>query len=178
MKKTVFVMMVFIALVSNACCVNPARIDGPYEGKIVDADTGEPIVGVVVLAEWDKSLVTAAGGTHTYYDAEETVTDKDGEFKIRGKGLLIMSSIGPIYIYVFKAGYEYIGTMPWYALKNWREVKWDGEKAIIPLKKLTMEERKEQGSPDYPSESPEEKIRLMLKEINKDRAEKGLEPVN
>jgi hypothetical protein len=176
MKNTVFVMMVFIAVMTNACCVNPAKIDGPYEGKIVDADTGEPIEGVVVLAEWNKSLVTPAGSTHTFYDAEETVTNQKGEFRIKGKGILIMSRIDPIKISIFKAGYEYIGTMPWYALENWQEVKWEGEKAIIPLKKLTIEERKEQLGPfSPPGEAPLEKVILMLREIDKDRVERGLD---
>ena len=94
-KQTVFMIVVFIVVLFNASCVNPARIDGPYEGKIVDVNTREPIKGVVVLAVWNKSLVTAAGSTHTYHDAEETITDEKGEFRIQGKGLLIMSSIDP-----------------------------------------------------------------------------------
>lgn len=44
---------------------------------------------------------------------------------------------------------------------------------------MTMEERrKELGPPSPPSEAPKEKIKLMLKEINKDRAEQGLGPID
>jgi hypothetical protein len=35
-----------------------------------------------------------------------------------------------------------------------------------------------QRTPDYPSKAPQEKIMLMLQEINKARTERGLEPVN
>jgi hypothetical protein len=60
-----------------------------------------------------------------------------------------------------------------------KKIKWEGSRAIIPLRKLTMAERqKEVLSPDYPSEAPKEKIIRMLKEINKDRIERGLKPIN
>lgn len=167
-------IVVFIVVLFNASCVNPARIDGPYEGKIVDVNTREPIKGVVVLAVWNKSLVTAAGSTHTYHDAEETITDEKGEFRIQGKGLLIMSSIDPINILIFKAGYEYVGMVPWYSLESWQEIKWEGKKAIIPLRKLTMEERRKRlfGKENIPDENQ----RLFIRELNKERLELGLTP--
>jgi len=46
--------------------------DGPYRGKVVDLETGEPVEGAVVAAEWTL--------THRFCDAKETVTDKNGEF--------------------------------------------------------------------------------------------------
>ncbi len=66
-------------------CAYPFRYDGTYKGKVVDADTGQPIEGVVVLGVWETVTITPAGGTHDYYDAKETVTDKNGEFLISGK---------------------------------------------------------------------------------------------
>jgi hypothetical protein len=174
------IILWFLLCFATACY--PIRHDGPYKGRVVDAETGKPIEGVVVLGVWYKEIATAAGGVSSYYDAKETVTDKNGEFEIKGIGLRIFTNIGPMHVLIFKAGYEYIGSGPWESLKLdggllKKNAAWEGKRAIIPLRKLTKEEREKQGSPDYPSEAPE-KIRLILREINKDRVERGLKPVN
>ena len=151
-----------------------ARIDGPYEGRAIDADTGKPIEGVVVLGTWDRETPTPAGAVHHYYDAMETVTDKNGDFKIKGLGLLVLSNVIPMEVSFFKAGYAYFGVGPWESLKTSqyliqkKNIRWEGSKVIIPLRKVTREEREKQGSPsDPPSEAPLKKVILMLKEIDK-----------
>jgi hypothetical protein len=180
MKRILFTLIFISLVLSVTSCYGFAviRKDGPYEGRVIDADTREPIEGVVVLGVWYKENPGPGGAVSEYYDATETVTDKNGEFKIDGLGLLVISNVIPMDVLIFKAGYEYESGL-WSALKKYaKKIKWEGNKAIIPLRKLTMEERKKQGTPDYPSEAPQEKIMLMLKEINKDRTERGLEPVN
>lgn len=151
-------------------CAVATRIDGPYRGRIIDADTREPIEGVVVLGVWYKEYAGAGGAIHKFYDARETVTNNNGEFSIPGMGLMIISNVIPARFSIFKAGYYFNDYTSGKTLSKGN--------AIIQLKKLTMEQRRKQGSPDYPSEAPEEKIRMMLREINKDRMEKGLKPVN
>ena len=135
----------------------------------------------------------------------ETVTDKNGEFEIKGLGLLVLSNVIPMDVLIFKAGYEHIGLGSWRGLKSrgWtgkyeesydpvkktkvlkaivdpkKKVAWEGDKAIIPLRKLTMEERKRRiPSPDVPTEASLKKVKLMLKEINKENFELGLGTVN
>ena len=180
MKKHIFfgLLGVLVSILNTGCVYSVARYDGPYEGRIVEADTGKPIEGVVVLGVWYKETPTVAGAVSTYYDARETVTDKKGEFKIPGMGLKILSSVAGMDVLIFKAGYESLGFVPWQSLKIDEilkmKVRWEGEKAIISLRKLTLEERK---SPPYP---PTEAVngnraRLLEKEINKDRRERGLE---
>lgn len=182
-------------------CAHPLRYDGPYKGRVIDSDTREPIEGVVILGTWYTEHFSPAGPTHDFYDAKETVTDKNGEFSISGKGLRILSNLDPMNVLIFKAGYEYLES-PWVGLKSvgWKgieesydpvkktkvlkrlydpkkKVAWDGDKAIIPLRKLTIEERKKRlGPPSPPSEASFEKVRLMLKEIEKDDIERGLPP--
>jgi hypothetical protein len=157
------------------------RYENDYKGKIIDADTGKPIEGVVVLGMWFKSYISPAGSSEKFYDAREAVTDSNGEFSIPGMGLLIFSNIDEsINVLIFKAGYKYLG--PW----TWREFVEDSipnknnksksDMAVIPLKKLTMKERKKIGDPGRPvAEIPDAKMRLMLKEINKVRRERGLQ---
>lgn len=158
------------------------RYDGPYEGRIIDSETKQPIEGVVVLGVWYKEVPNVAGSSSTFYEAKETITDKNGDFKIPGLGLKMFSYVGMMRFMIFKAGYMHLYG-PWESLKEsdyYRKmVQWEGEKVIVPLRKLTMAERiKELGPPSPPDEAPKEKIKLMLQEINKDRREQGLGPID
>jgi hypothetical protein len=180
MKKLIFITSITILgiVLLLTGCASAIRYDGPYEGRVIDADTGEPIEGVVVLGVWNTETPTPAGAVHHYYDATETVTDRNGDFKIKGLGLLVLSDVIPMDVLIFKAGYEYLGLGPWSGLKKSyltsKKIKWDGEKAIIPLKKLTMEERRKNVPPLPPGEAPYEKIKRMLEEYNKNSRELGL----
>lgn len=62
-----------------------------YEGRIVDADTKEPVVGAVVFMEWVQSHFDQG---RTYVDAFETVTDDEGRFCSPGIGPGICGSWG------------------------------------------------------------------------------------
>jgi len=176
MKKILFVAFVLFFLQG---CLYAVRYDGTYKGKVIDAETGKPLEGVVVLGVWYVTYPNPAGAWREYYDARETVTDGNGEFMIPGMGLRVLSNLEVMDVVIFKAGYEY-EKGSWRSLKEYAEyIKWEGDKPIIPLKKLTMEQRRRRlGPPDPPDEAPKEKIELMLKEINKDRREQGLGPIN
>jgi len=165
---------VIATVLLSGCYCYAVRYDGPYEGRVIDAETGQPIEGVVVLGVWYEEYPTVAGAMHKFHDAKETVTDKNGEFLIRGMGLELLSNVIPMDVLFFKAGYGHIGMGPWSGLKSMgrtgeyeetydpvknirvkkilynpkKQVKWEGNKAIIPLQKLTMEERKRQAIPD------------------------------
>lgn len=177
MMKIKFIVLIYFLFFLPACAY-PIRYDGSYDGKVVDAETGKPIEGVVVLGVWYKETPTAAGAVSSYYDASETVTDKKGDFKIPGKGLKILSNVGVMNVLIFKAGYEYIGMWTWEAFKEdellKKKIRWEGKRVIVPVRKLTMAERK--SPPGPPSEAPLEKVILMLREIDKDDIERGLPP--
>ncbi|MGA8178451.1 MAG: hypothetical protein WB792_00225 [Desulfobacterales bacterium] len=181
MKRGILLFMtLFLLIVFSGC--SPFDYENDYKGKIIDADTGKPIEGVVVLGIWFKSYISPAGSSEKFYDAREVVTDNNGEFSVPGMGLLIFSNIvEPMDVLIFKAGYEYLGVWSWRpfvenSIPN-KNIKWKDNMAIIPLKKLTMKERKKIGDPhpSLPGRIPDAKIKLMLKEINKDRRERGLQ---
>lgn len=211
MKKLMLLLIGIFLFLLN--CAHAVRYDGPYSGKVIDAETKEPIEGVVVLGVWYTSQFSPAGSVSNYYDAMETVTDKNGDFFIPGKGLRVLSNLEEMDILIFKSGYEYIGMGPWSGLKSYgwvgeeesydpvrklkirkqiydpkRKVKWENGKPIIPLRKLTMEERRKQGTPYfYIGERYDEKenithsclpknIKLLPKEVNKELLEQGLKP--
>ena len=54
-------------------------VDGPYWGKVVDADTGEPIDGANVMARWEIDFAVIQS-SFTFADAREAVTDSKGRF--------------------------------------------------------------------------------------------------
>jgi len=175
MKKMVPILFGFFIFLSG--CGPLIRYDGAYRGKIIDAYTGEPIEGVVVLGVWKRVYPGIAGSSSHFSDARETVTDENGEFSIPGMGLSIM--LGSMRVIIFKAGYDRVGYGLWDSLKisrpwSTKKIRWEGDKAIIPLRKLRMEERIKRGSPSRPN-IPMEKMKLMTKEISKDRIERGLD---
>jgi hypothetical protein len=181
-KFNKFILVLSISIIGtvflSGCAYSVFRYDGPYKGKVIDADTGEPIEGVVVLGVWYKAHWSPAGATHTFYDAKETVTDRNGDFKISGMGIEVFSNVEPMNFLIFKAGYEYLGMGPWKGLKVGyrlsKIVKWEGKRAIIPIRKLSLEESRKQGTPSRPN-IPIEEMRLMTQEINKSRRERGLD---
>ena len=47
---------------------------------MIDAETGKPIEGAVVVVEWHKKPRIAMGGIAYFHNARETLTDADGKF--------------------------------------------------------------------------------------------------
>jgi len=57
--------------------------DGPYAGKVVDAETGEPIEGAAVVAIWFVGEYGhAEAPIFKFLEAKETVTTENGAFKV------------------------------------------------------------------------------------------------
>lgn len=164
--------LLVIVLVVCAGCASMLRIDGPYEGKVIDAETKQPVEGAVIHGTWSKVQL---GGAHEYYDSYEVLTDKNGEFKIPGKGLLVLSEIEDMTLIIFKAGYKQWKPNLWSGLKEgkWRneEVVWNGNKGTFKLFKLTLEERRQRGvtMPFGPSKSQ----KLLRQESNTENIEIG-----
>lgn len=84
----------------------------PIEARVVDSETGVPIEGAVVMANWE--LVQGSLDGPRYYgqmEIKETVTDKDGRFhfeaftKSDSSGAELRESDPQVVI--FKAGYEF-----------------------------------------------------------------------
>lgn len=119
--------------------------DGPYEGKIVDFDTLKPIEGAVVFGEWYRVIPTPAGAVSSYYDYKETLTDKNGNFKLNGVGFLFFSDIEKPSIGLFKAGYEQPHSTYWSDFKNKKhhpDVDVEGSKIVLKLRRMTFEQRR------------------------------------
>ncbi len=55
---------------------------GSYIGKVIDIDTGDPIVGAVVVMECFTQTGNLAGSVMHYANTLEVLTDEKGEFTI------------------------------------------------------------------------------------------------
>jgi len=149
LKTFLSILIVLIGISGNvAYSADFLRHDHDILGKIVDFDTRKPIAGVVVSAMWFTWPVSLSiEPKMKYYDYFETLTNKEGNFRIPGKGLNIIRNMPPPKIAIFKAGYSILHLQDLGA--NFKqdhplsgEVKWIEGRPIIPFKKKSLEERK------------------------------------
>jgi hypothetical protein len=99
-----------LALVTG--CGHLVYADGPYHGRVLDAETKQPIEGAAVLAVWLKRSYGEGHPSITYYDAQETLTDQDGYFTIRGivhMSLNLLARIDEPQFTIFKPRHEAYG---------------------------------------------------------------------
>ena len=99
------------------------------------------------------------------------MTDKNGEFTIKGMGPRAVTHLEKMDIVIFKVGYEEVGLTSWESLKEaiyYRDrVKWEGNKAIIPLDKLSLEQRRKRFRPLCWSGCSIEKTEKLLEKKSK-----------
>lgn len=152
---------------------------GPYQGKVIDAETKDPIEGAVVFVEWYEVHFFAGS---TFIDAQETLTDKNGEFYLSGIWIFNpwkrLGSEGRLVIY--KSGYQAIETGAWKKWKTFEPPLWyvlkieEGKPVFIVKEMLDPEERRKNipGEPSVPDgkyHHLKKKWTLLRKEINKER---------
>jgi hypothetical protein len=179
MRRLIGIIITVVTALAFSGCVRPFRVDGPYSGRIIDAETSKPIEGVVVDATWYRVYPNVAGSSSKYYDTRETLTDKNGDFDIPGMGILLFSTIDKPIITIFKAGYDEVGPTPWQAfdLKNiWqfggRITNREGQ-LKVKLRHLSMDERKRRYLDSPSVDAPNKKMKLFIKESNREMIEIG-----
>ena len=172
---------------------------GPFEGRVVDKDTLQPIQGAVVFVEWKKEKLTPVHPVQEYYDAAEVRTNEKGEFYISKKwswnpwtNLMAYSRV-----ILFKAGYGAVTISHWPGLKElveemktfdietrrkagpelyfdiqFEERSFRRDFPIFLLKKLTSKDErlKNRLGLDPGSKVPQKKKDLLIREIEHDQA--------
>ena len=150
--------LVLLVIVAFTVLFGPraAGAAGPWTAQIVDAETGQPLEGVVVLMYWIKytgSFGGWAGGE--FYDAEEVVTGQDGRFVVPSRSVFTLHPFKKVFreMVIFKPGYgqwEFRDAKEWEKRPDWeskarREEAWkqfEGEGIVMELLPLkTREER-------------------------------------
>jgi len=171
---------------------------GPFEGRVVDAETLQPIQGAVVFVEWMRSHITVAGDVPKFYDAAEVLTDETGHFRIKKKW-----SLNPwtnwmlgANVVIYKAGYrefhlydkwgrmdELVEEHRAYSLKKGQrvpnDVDWQLEyedgRALVLLKKITTAKDVVKNLPFVGADVPEAKMKLLEEERTRELKAFGLE---
>jgi len=179
MKSSKILIFIFVSFCLGGC-VTYFGYDGPYEGKVIDSDTGQPLEGAVVHGTWVKSHPGPGGASSTYYNSKEVLTDKEGKFKIDGVGLLIFSNVEEMEINIFKAGYTQIHGY-WTGLKidsaATSFVERKGDSVVFKLHRMSFEERRDRSIYFLGSDVPVVGKRLLIRERNKEMMELG-KPAN
>ena len=100
----------------------PYRSLAPFSGKVLDAATGEPLSEVAVLAVYEAVWYTLFGSSSREIDCQETLTDKNGEFKIprTRRWFALHRGYPDAVIMMFKPGY---GVFPYHKKSEALEVQ-------------------------------------------------------
>ncbi len=147
---------------------------GPFRGRIVDIDTGQPIEGGAVVAMWYQMHFHLVHGTESFFDAREAVSDAEGRFEIpRRPAPLIRSLLGitaPRFS-VFVPGYE---------SAQWVVTPPDGPRFVAPtelrMRRLTTRKARLAHLDLYPPGIPHEKMPLFLEAVDRERRALGFTP--
>lgn len=182
---TALLLLIIILPVSAGCTVTHKY--GPYYGKVIDTETKEPIEGAVVLVVFHTEEWGPAGSITRFADALETVTDKNGEFKIPAHRV---TTFRPLqgwdrygYFTIFKPEY---GCYPWSYPWN-KDVKPmfvpggtlpADQFVTIELPRLKAKEDRLRNQSCFPVSVPDEKMKKLIELNNIERVNLGLQPTH
>lgn len=182
MKKTAYRIITaclsILMLLSITSCGTSLKFYGKFCGKVVDKETNKPIEGVVIIASWETFNIMTEGYSLTRpYKVSEVVSNVNGEFCLNGQGFSFFPYNPSVEI--FKSGYEIVQTSYYpHFIDNlyYRDsISWDGNRAVVKLVKLSIEERNKKSSDvgNYIFDYKEFKIYRVRfdKEIALERAE-------
>lgn len=174
MKDFVILLTIlFLFPISAECAIT--KEFGPYYGKVIDAESREPIEGAAVLVVFYTESYGPAGAITHYADALETVTDKNGEFKFPEHRITLFRPLqGWVkhgYFTIFKPGYAHYpdseGVKPMFVPNGTLP---PDEVVTVELPRLkTIEERRYAGLPTASGSIPFEKQIKLIELINQER---------
>ncbi|MEE8349411.1 MAG: carboxypeptidase-like regulatory domain-containing protein [Acidobacteriota bacterium] len=81
--KSVIAAVVIVCVLLWAGWLNFFYVDGVYQGKIQDLESGRPIEGAVIMVMWTR-VSLGAHPVETYHDVQETLSDSEGNFTLPG----------------------------------------------------------------------------------------------
>lgn len=188
MKKYRLILIIAF-LVASCVFTSPAMAFKDYKGKVIDADTKEPIVGAVVAAIWTRNVKYFPSGSRGIFKkARETVTDKNGEFSIKPYHHYSLRPFSELWLYwvIYKPGYASFspGRYPRHPKVKPKGISPNGLTSkifrpytVVELPRLkTKKERRKYllRPPGVPV--PYDKTPLLIEAINIERVNLGLQP--
>lgn len=205
-KIFLFAMLLLIILSTGNACADWLIYHKPaFEGKVIDAETKEPIEGAVVVAIYNKTLMSLGAGTNSYeINVREALTNKDGYFRIPSYTTLIQPFSWESWatFIIYKPGY---GSYPspqthprlslneqerYFSLGWGREEKFEAylgdwkygimtlKAGIVELPRLHTREDRLRTIPGTPTFIKSKYLPLLYGLINEEAAHFGLSPVS
>jgi hypothetical protein len=146
---------------------------GPFRGRIVDAETGQPIIGAVVLVVWWEAIFTPIQTNRQFYDARETLSDAEGRFEVPRLP-------PPFFTFRFFRP-DVIYFAPGYAPHAEVVSPPDGEPfvdpTVIQVRRLKTRQERLRAQRSYPPSVPARTMPRLLEALNKERTSLGLDPI-
>ncbi len=202
MKKIITLLILIILTISlPAAYAGSIFYNKPeFKGRIIDAETKEPIEGAVAVVLYDKwAMIGGPGGPSSYtFHAKETLTNNEGEFSLPSYSSLTLSSMdaGVRFIFYkpgFMAGYGPANISPlleeaYFSTGNVGEemeiaaktfdkrsyIKWKGPVGIVELKKARTREERLRSMPSPPTDFTSNELPIFIKIINDEGHNLGL----
>ncbi len=175
-----------------------------FKGRVIDAETKEPIKGAVVVAAYQKSTMGVPHRYSTIIKVKETLTDKQGEFYIPSYTTLTqpLSWSDMVTFTIYKPGYgnfpkqhiipsgltpideevfftRAIGSTG--KLEMWsgtgQEMRLnftDVTFGVVELRRLQTKEERLNAMPSSPGDTTSRELPLFFKSINEERRNFGL----
>lgn len=108
MKRSKFLKWLFILIILFSPGVSEALIDGPYTGKVIDSQTGEPVEGASILCYWVKSTPNFEGGHEALAKARLVYSDSKGNYEIPRIFVMLglIAAFDSTNIVVYQPGYQ------------------------------------------------------------------------
>lgn len=186
MKKIDLLLWSFLMFTSATGCVGHLVYpSGAYRGRVLDAETKEPLAGAVVLAIWYREVAFVPMAAHSpavdYHDALEVLTDAQGEFTVAAKTHLTV--IGKIREPEFVIYYPGYGFYPYYQVHpQGKEVDGSYETRFFHVELPRLKTRQEQlevltGLP-YDPQVPDAKMPHSIRLMNQEQIRLGLRPTH
>ncbi len=183
-KKTLLIIVVCIIFFLAIFAYHK----GPWRGKVINAETKQPIEGAAVVAIWEKSVAGPAGREPFFLDAVETKTDKNGEFIIPWKWFIdipLFRMVGGPYFTIYKPGY---GDFPGMQVSPWppftvnpnpdyQSKLFRGKGAVVELPELKTKKDRERAFAEAEGWVPLKKTPELMKLINSELKNLGYKPV-
>lgn len=192
MRKALKIIPLFIALIgiSSFGALSNVEAAGPWKAQVVNAETGKPLEGVVILAVWYRYVWLIGQHGHLGYGAsQEVVTNKEGRFTIASRSSWTLNPFVHLRapdFRIFKPGYgqwRFHGSKEWpmgdvierevYVKEAWDQFEGKGVVMELPPLKTREERLKFYRSIGYSAEIPRERIKRFLQALEAERTYLG-----
>jgi len=178
MKKLFGMSLIVGMMFLSGCAITHTY--GPYIGKVVEKDTGEPIEGAVVFISFYTRLPTPGGPSGHYADATEVLTNVQGQFIIPTQRIWCLRPLQywdpQPEVIVFKPGY---GAFPGHRGTSFSpKGNWFPARELIMVELPTLETKKERIdnlSNLYPGSAPQDAYKTLRQLEKNERRETGLD---